>query len=172
MQEKRNAAGKTPILRISSNQTALRAPRKRLAELVAFVARKEGARVAEVDLAFVAGREMAAMNRRYLNHAGSTDVLSFDLSEAGGEGIAAQIIICPDVAVRQAKALGVSPQRELVLYVVHGLLHLMGYDDVTIRGAAAMHAREDELLKEFLSRTRRQPRNAPRIARMKNESHE
>ena len=48
-----------------------------------------------------------------------------------------------------------------VRYVVHGLLHLIGYDDGPIRAAAKMHAREDELLTEFLARSRRRRRGIP-----------
>lgn len=125
-------------------------PRKRLARLVRFVARRQDARHAEVDLAVVGGDEIAALNRRYRGRAGRTDVLAFDLSDADRTGISAQIVVCADEAVEQARLRRTGPQRELMLYVVHGLLHLAGYDDTTARGAAAMHAREDELLAEFL----------------------
>ncbi len=144
-----------PTVAILSSQRAIRVPRKRIAELVDFVARREGASVAEVDLAVVSSREIAALNRRYLARDGSTDVLSFDLSEAGRRGICAQLVICGDEAVRQAGARGLRPQHELMLYVVHGLLHLMGHEDESIRGAAKMHAREEKLLAEFLTRRRR-----------------
>ena len=141
-----------PIVQISSSQTAMRVPRKRIAELIPFVAKQEGVRLAEVDLAVVDSGEMASLNRRYLSHAGDTDVLSFDLSDAGKLGISAQLIVCGDVAVRQAAAHGQGRQRELMLYVVHGLLHLMGYEDKSVRGSARMHAREDEILSAFSNR--------------------
>jgi probable rRNA maturation factor len=62
-----------------------------------------------------------------------------------------QLVVCGDVAVEQARLRGLKPQHELMLYVIHGLLHMMGYEDTSIRGGAKMHAREDELLKEFLA---------------------
>jgi len=141
-----------PTIRISSSQSALRVPRKKLAELIPFVAEQEGAALGELDLAIVGPDEMAELNYDYLRHAGPTDVLSFDLSESGRKGICAQLVICGEVAVRQAAAHGQRPQRELMLYVVHGLLHLMGYEDKSIRGAARMHAREDEILDAFAKR--------------------
>ncbi|MCJ7544575.1 MAG: rRNA maturation RNase YbeY [Phycisphaerae bacterium] len=141
-----------PTVLISSSQRALRVPRKRIADLVAFVARREGVRLAEVDLAVVAAGEMAGLNRRYLARGGATDVLSFDLSEAGRGGLCVQLVVCGDVAAAQAAARGQGTQRELMLYVVHGLLHQMGYEDSSIRGAAKMHARQDELLEDFLRR--------------------
>ena len=146
-----------PVFRISSSQRAMRVPRKRLAELIAFVARQEGARLAEVDLAVVGSDDMADLNRRYHGRAGRTDVLSFDLSDAGRGGISAQIVVCGDVAAAEGARRGCGQQRELMLYVVHGLLHLMGYDDTTARGAAGMHARQEELLAAFLADRRAPP---------------
>jgi probable rRNA maturation factor len=139
-----------PRVAVSSGCRGVRVPRKRIAKLVTLVARCEGVRLAEVDVAVVPAVQIAAINRRYLRHAGSTDVLSFDLSEAPGEGVSAQLVVCGDVAARQARLRGLPTSRELMLYVVHGLLHLMGYEDATARGAAKMHAREEELLREFL----------------------
>ena len=141
-----------PRIAISSSQHSLRVPRKQLAELIAFVAAQEGASLGEVDLAVVDSRRIAELNRHYLRHAGTTDVLSFDLSEASRPGLCVQLVVCGDEAVRQGRLRGLKPQRELMLYVVHGLLHLMGYEDRSIRGAAAMHAREDEILDAFARR--------------------
>ena len=144
-----------PKVLISSSQTAMRIPRMKLTELIAFVARQESARIAEVDIAVVGTDEMASLNRRYLHQASPTDVLSFDLSEADGEGICAQLVICGDVAVAQAHRRNLSPQRELMLYVVHGLLHLMHYEDRSVRGAARMHDREAEILDVFCSKRKK-----------------
>jgi probable rRNA maturation factor len=144
-----------PKVLISSAQRAVRVPRKKIAELISFVARREGVRVAEVDLAVVAADEIAGLNRRYLGYGGTTDVLSFDMSEVGRGGLSVQLVICGDVTAAQAAARGLAVQRELMLYVVHGLLHQMGYEDSSIRGAAKMHARQEELLEEFLRRSRR-----------------
>jgi probable rRNA maturation factor len=138
-----------PAVAIVSCQRRIRLPRKKLRELIEFVARQEGAGLAEVDLAVVDSRRMAELNRRYLGQAGVTDVLSFDLSEAAKPGLCAQLVVCGDVAARQGRLRGQSPLRELMLYVVHGLLHLMGYEDQSIRGAARMHAREEEFLDAF-----------------------
>jgi len=139
---------------ISSSQKALRAPRKKITALVEFVASAESKPLDEVDVAIVTSRQIAALNRRYLQHAGSTDVLSFDLSVPGA-GMAVQVIVCSDVAVREAKSRRIGPQRELMLYIVHGLLHVMGYDDTTPQAAGKMRARQEELLEAFLASYRR-----------------
>jgi len=145
---------KRPVVLIGSSQKALRVPRRRITELVGFVARVEGAEIAEIDLAVVGSDQIAALNRRYLQRRGATDVLSFDLSESPAAGIRGQIVVCGERAAAEARLRKGGRQRELMLYVLHGLLHLMGYDDATVRGAARMHAREEQLLRDFLQRTR------------------
>jgi probable rRNA maturation factor len=141
-----------PTVSIVSRQSTLRVPRKRIRQLVELVDRAEGSRLGEVDVAVVAGEEMRTLNRRFLNHAWDTDVLSFDLTDeaSGGGGLSVQVVICADVAARQGPAHGLSRTRELLLYVTHGLLHQLGYEDKTVRGAARMRARQDELLAELL----------------------
>jgi probable rRNA maturation factor len=159
------ARGRTrPAVTICSSQRILRVPRKRIDELVAHVAAAERTRLAEVDVAVVGAEEMAALNRRHLGREGATDALSFDLSESPASPLIAQLVVCADAAVREARGRGLPPQHELMLYVIHGLLHLMGYDDGDARSAARMHAREEELLAAFLSRrtTRRPRRKASR----------
>ena len=143
-----------PAVAISSSQRAVRVPRKRVVELVSFVAAAEGVRLSDIDVAVVGRTRMAALSRRWLARAVATDVLCFDLSDARRRGVSAQLVICGDVAAEQGRLRGTGPQRELMLYVVHGLLHLVGYEDSSARGAAKMHAREEELLEAFLARRR------------------
>jgi probable rRNA maturation factor len=139
-----------PKVAISSAQKALRVGRKAIAELVAFVSAAQGYRVADADIAVVDSAKMAELNRRYLRHAWATDVLSFDLSQAPKIGLSVQLIVCGDVAAAEAASRGLTPSRELMLYIVHGLLHVMGYEDESIRGAVRMRARQEELLDRFL----------------------
>lgn len=145
---------KPAVLLSVERPSAMRIPRRELIELVEFVGLVEGAGLAQVDLAVVGSLRMADLNRRYLRHRGPTDVLSFDLSEQDRTRICAQLIICADVAVRQAKRYGTSARRELLLYVVHGLLHLLGYDDSTSAGSARMRQRQEQILRDFLRRRR------------------
>jgi len=132
----------------------VRVPRKRIGELIAFVARAEGVKIGEIDVAVVGTGRMASMNRRYLHRRGATDVLSFDLSgpSGHGEGICGQIVVCGQVAARAGRSRGVGVQRELLLYVLHGVLHLAGYDDSSPAAATRMNARQEELLSNFLAR--------------------
>jgi probable rRNA maturation factor len=155
------AARKTskPRVLISSSQKAIRVPRRKIEKLVSFVAAAEGTRIAEADIAVVPAGQIAALNRRFLGHAGATDVLSFDMSQAGRGGISAQLVVCGDIARHQADARNIPPQSELFLYIIHGLLHLMGYEDSSIRGAAKMHAREEEILDAFLGKKKKKKKD-------------
>ncbi len=141
-----------PLVSIISMQHNLRVPRKKIAELIAFIAKSEAVRIAEIDVAVVTSKEIARLNREYLSHAGETDVISFDLSDGPKADINGQLVLCAEVATKQAKKMGVGVQRELLLYVAHGLLHLMGYDDTTAGEAAKMHARQEQLLEKFFKK--------------------
>ena len=99
---------------------------------------------------------MAQMNEAYLGHEGRTDVLTFDLrgqgeedgfGEADGEEqCVAEIYVCPDVAVEYSAVFGTTPSRELVLYMVHGMLHLAGEDDLEEEEWLSMRKAEKRVL--------------------------
>jgi len=100
-----------------------------LKELSAFLQRLPrlpAARVRRVHVALVSDRVIAALNRRHLGRCGATDVLAFRLSRASGE-----LVISAETASRNAAAYGRPLMDELALLVVHGLLHLCGFDDST-----------------------------------------
>lgn len=101
-----------------------------------------------VVIRIVGDAEMAAAHERYTGVAGTTDVLTFDLSEPGGPA-EIDLLLCSDVAAREAASRGGPAWRELLLYAVHGMLHCAGHDDHGEADAAAMHRREDEILAEL-----------------------
>jgi probable rRNA maturation factor len=88
-------------------------------------------RITEVELGInlVGAKEMAKVNWNFLRHEGSTDVITFDHRNCELE-IHGELFICVDEAVLQAKQFGTSWQSEIVRYVVHGVLHLRGHDDL------------------------------------------
>ena len=75
----------------------------------------------EVDVVLVSDRRMAGLHRRFLDAGGATDVITFDHGE---------IFISTETAKRQAAEFGSTTKRELQLYILHGLLHLHGFDDL------------------------------------------
>ena len=106
---------------------------------------------AELSVAIVTIDEMTAMNERYRGAKGATDVLSFGCDDpcatASDEPITlGDVIIAPEVAATQAAELGTTVESELNLLLVHGTLHLLGYDHETDEDAAVMQARERALL--------------------------
>ena len=75
-------------------------------------------------------RDDPGVNRRHLDHDWPTDVISFRLSDAGEPFLAGELVVSAERAASVARQFGVDPRAELALYVVHGLLHLCGYDDL------------------------------------------
>lgn len=109
----------------------------------------------EVSLSFVDDDEMAQMNEGYRGKEGPTDVLSFECDNLddgfpapadGGPYELGDVIIAPDVARRQAAELGVDFLDEVDLLVVHGVLHLNGYDHVTDEDAAVMEPLQERIV--------------------------
>jgi probable rRNA maturation factor len=103
----------------------------------------------EISIAIVGDTEIEELNARFLNHQTTTDCLSFDLSEAEDDLKIFELIVNGEMAIRQAEMLGHSGEAELALYVAHGLLHNLGFDDSTPNLARKMHATEDEILQQL-----------------------
>jgi probable rRNA maturation factor len=120
--------------------------------LAVFVLRMEEAPDAvELSVALVDDDEIARLNSVYRGIEGPTDVLSFGCDEPepveSDEPIAiGDVVIAPEVARRQAAELDTTVESELDLLLVHGVLHLLGYDHELDEDAAAMQAREQAVL--------------------------
>jgi rRNA maturation RNase YbeY len=91
-----------------------------------------------VTLAFVSDRAMRELNRLWRHHPGTTDVLSFpaeqDQFELAEGSVLGDVVISVDQAARQAKANGLTLDQEIAQLILHGLIHLCGYDHVTDEG--------------------------------------
>lgn len=105
------------------------------------VVRLERRRSAAVTVVFIDGRRCGRINRKFLGHRGSTDVLSFPLEE--GPPTEGEVYVNLDRARLQAREYGVPEANEIVRLVVHGTLHLLGYDDTTAPLRRRMKIRED-----------------------------
>lgn len=113
---------------------------------LALIARAVGLRTGFLTVAVVNNCEMAGLNSTYHGTAATTDVLTFDLRDLPGRGpVEADIVVCLDEAQRQATLRGHDVRLEILLYAVHGLLHLLGYDDREPTNASKMHQLEDVL---------------------------
>lgn len=102
----------------------------------------------ELSVALVGDKRMADIHERFMGIAGPTDVMTFELDhDARGRVVAGEVVVCVPHARRQARRSGAAVKNELLLYALHGMLHLSGFDDRTARDFAAMHKREDEILR-------------------------
>lgn len=130
---------------------------ERLSEALPEACRREKGRTGghvrggEVRVRVIADAEMATMHEEYAGVPGTTDVLTFDMSVDEGNGVPpldVDLVVCLDEAQRQASARGhgETPQLELLLYTLHGVLHCLGHDDHEEASFRAMHDAEDAIL--------------------------
>ena len=110
--------------------------------------------VAALDVALVDDRTMARLNWQFLRHRGPTDVITFPAGDRSEDDVLGEIVISVDRAREQARRHGHPVRREVALLLVHGILHLHGYDDQTSRQAARMHARAETILERVFERRR------------------
>jgi probable rRNA maturation factor len=117
---------------------------------------------AELGINLVDAREMILLNETFLRHKGSTDVITFDYANDGRAGsplpadgahgvtrptVHGEIFVCVDEAVSQAKQFRSSWQAEVVRYIVHGVLHLLGHDDSRPVARRNMKREENRLVR-------------------------
>lgn len=101
----------------------------------------------EIGIYVVSASEMARLNERFLKHSGSTDVITFQYDPPpASTSIHGEIFISIEDAVKQATPFRTSWQAEVVRYLVHGVLHLKGFDDTTASARKAMKRQENRLV--------------------------
>jgi probable rRNA maturation factor len=103
-------------------------------------------RIAEIEVSIVSDRSIARVHRDFMGIAGPTDVITFEHGE---------IVIGAGTARRQAREFGQPLDREIALYIVHGLLHLQGWDDRTAADRARMQRAQSRVMKTCLARISR-----------------
>ncbi|HEY2784504.1 MAG TPA: rRNA maturation RNase YbeY [Fimbriiglobus sp.] len=106
----------------------------------------EGIREGKVTLAFVNNPHIHRLNKQFLDHDEPTDVLTFPSSEPGAKKLEGEVVIGYEVAAEYAADRGIPVEQEMLLYVIHGCLHLCGYDDKNAKAAKDMRAKEREYL--------------------------
>lgn len=127
---------------------------ERLMAAIRATLRRHQASRGRISVALVDDAHISRLNEIHLKHQGPTDVLAYDLRDGTGKEslfssdgeIDGEIVVSVDCAAREAEARGHDVDLELALYVVHGTLHLLGYDDRTQKEATRMHDLEDEIL--------------------------
>lgn len=120
----------------------------RLKKAVRAVLKDAGLENGEISIAVVDDAEMHSLNRKYLDHDYPTDVLSFVLDEEDGR-LDGEIIVSSDYASREAEIYKWTAEDEILLYVIHGSLHLVGHDDQDPKSKQQMRAQERKHLLTF-----------------------
>ena len=129
-----------PKVSIASPQELVKLDRPRLREIVRQVMAEEDIKDYEISLAFVDNHTIHGINKRFLEHDEPTDVITFPYSS--GKVLVGELVIGVEVALEQARVGGHEVDAELALYVIHGLLHLVGYDDKDAHDRKQMRVRE------------------------------
>ena len=113
-----------------------------LSECLKLRPRKSGVlkELADINVILVSDKRIAQIHRQFMNEPGPTDVITFQHGE---------IVVSVETAKRQARQFGTTLEHELRLYVVHGLLHLHGFDDKTASGAAEMKRVQERLVRSL-----------------------
>lgn len=137
-------------IEIAAEQAAPGDDQDRLGLAVERILQDAGIRQAEISIAIVSGERMQALNRQYLSHDYPTDVLSFVLEHNPDQAwLSGEIIVSADYAAAEAVRYGWPAGDELLLYVIHGCLHLVGYNDTTVTDQRAMRSAEAKYLQQF-----------------------
>src|SRR2546430_7300576 len=137
------AAGRRRVMTIGISGRAPGVSRAELRQWTRTVLRHLDQRQAELSLALVTDREIHSLNRQYRGKDKPTDVLSFPLADALQPSLLGDVVISSETAARQAQRRGHSLREELQTLLIHGILHLLGYDhEVSRREAIRMHRKE------------------------------
>ncbi|MGO9109849.1 MAG: rRNA maturation RNase YbeY [Thermoguttaceae bacterium] len=134
-------------IEIANQQAHLPLDRRLVRRAVRRVLRDAGLRKARISVAVVDDEIIARLNWQYLRHRGPADVLSFVLDQS--DGLEGEVIVGAQTASRAAPQYGWPPHDELLLYVIHGTLHLVGHDDASPALRAEMQERETAVLEKL-----------------------
>lgn len=143
-----------PVLIIANRQRRKKINTRLLRQIVTALLDELEIAEAELGLHLVAAPEMARVNETFLNHEGSTDVITFDHSElqtpnAERRTVYGELFICVDDAIAQAREFRTTWQSEVIRYLVHGVLHLLGHDDHAAAARRKMKREENRLLRHL-----------------------
>ena len=140
---------------VENRQTRIPLRLAAIRKIIKRILKYEGIRKARIGCVFVSALQIMALNKKFLKKNYVTDVLSFDLKEWKRRpdrsfDLTGEIVICPEAAQENAKVFKTSLEEEIILYIIHGILHLLGYDDHRRRDIRRMRQREKEIMKRLL----------------------
>ncbi|HMC55375.1 MAG TPA: rRNA maturation RNase YbeY [Gemmatimonadaceae bacterium] len=140
---------------VSTDGVRLPLPRVRVVDAARAVLRSERVRDAMLSITFVSTAVIRRLNRRHLGKTGSTDVISFGFRRSThGAPVVGDVYIAADVAKQSARTNGVSAREELTRLIVHGTLHVLGYDhpETDARTRSAMWKKQERIVSRLSAR--------------------
>lgn len=146
----RNPRKRSQVVVEIANRQRRRVARRPIEQALQLVLQMRGWNKAEISVAIVDAATIRRLNRDYLQHDYVTDVLSFLFSRnARDKRLNGEIVVCADVAFKTASQQPWTWRDELLLYVVHGALHLIGYNDESVSQRRRMRAAEQKVFREL-----------------------
>ena len=144
-----------PPVRVSvvDEQEQLEVSSDEVRDLATFVLDQEGS-AAGVEIALVDDATIAGLHERFLGQTGPTDVLSFPMEDEEGDSLG-EVVVSTETAIRQGREYSEEPIREVLLYIVHGILHLLGHDDHEEAARETMDHRQREILERWWGNVRK-----------------
>lgn len=141
-------------IEVHNEQKNILVDQSEIEKIVCKILKKYKVERAELSIVIVTDRKIHEVNRKFLNHDFSTDVITFDLSDketsrqkgSRVKEIEGEIFVSAVTARRKAQEFNISSKQELLLYIIHGILHLLGYDDHTAIDRNMMRKKEKEVL--------------------------
>lgn len=146
------------IINVTSQQSALAVSVRQTQRIARYVVRAEGQTCNELNVYFVDTPTLCALHEQFFQDPSPTDCISFPIDDPEDDGagchyrILGEVFICPATALAYAQEHGVDPYAETTLYLVHGILHLLGYDDLQESDEQLMRQREHHHMQELRSR--------------------
>ena len=133
------------MIHLTNEQKKVRIPATKVRRIAAQILGRKN-----LSIAFVTNAAIRKINRRFLNHDFVTDVISFPL----GTDLVGELVISAEYAAAEAAKRKIPVEEELLRYVAHGILHLLGYDDHRPADKTRMWARQERELSRALGRKR------------------
>ena len=141
-------------IQIKNLQRAIALNCPQIKKIVKAILKYQRVKEATLSFVFVTNRTIKVLNKKFLGRSYETDVLSFDLRDpsqrrSANKFVIGEIVISTEMAVKNAKVFGNDLRNEVALYITHGILHLLGYDDHRSKEIKRMRARERMIIKHL-----------------------
>jgi probable rRNA maturation factor len=127
-----------------NTQKDLKVPSSSVKKLILSLLKKLKVECDEISLQFVTTRKISELHADFFNDPTTTDCITFPIDDDSSTGyrVLGEIFVCPKTAITYAHKKGKDPYEETTLYIVHGILHLLGFDDIDPKDRAQMRKKE------------------------------